>query len=604
MNKYTALKRACLVGLGVLPATQVFAHDLIDELDLTVVSATRFEVNADSTTSNLSVVQAEEVDRSQRYLLRDILNTQAGVFGYSTAGQIGQTGSVAIQGLTTKFNQVAVDGFPLSGASLALGNFLANGSSFGYESVEVLRGGQSVNYGSGAVGGVIALNNDFGDGEFAHRISGEIGSFSTWSAEVSTKGSLADLRYNIGAAKFFTKNDRSNGVVLEDFVNETFFSNFAYSFNDAAEGKFSLRTQNSELESGSSYIDTDSVFLNGSVEVEIDPFWDLKVYFGQFSEDYLFSGSYGDSISANRINSVGFDVSYELEDYGNLFFGGQYSSTHRDFFGKFDKWREESLYTNYQHSINDSLILEGGVRYQNSSQYGEHLGYHLGFKSKLNDVVTFRGRHSDNFVSPTALETGAFPAIGFSPAQLANPELDHERVKSFEAGVDLHLFTDHNIEITGYYHNLTNAIGRDNVVGGVQFVNRKDRSEVVGFTTALKGSFYEQRLNYNLAWDYLVKNDVTEYPRNQVKLDVFFQEDNWTLGAGAYTQSSGEYSGLTDAHLVTRIYGSYVVNDVLTLNTRLENVLDEKYYVAGPQFGSAAIFGTGTAFYFGATLDF
>jgi len=602
-----ALTRAYLVGLGLTSVTTVFAHDDLEELDLTIVSANRLSSSIDSTTSSVGVISDDEIERSQNYLLRDILDTEGGVFGFSSAGQLGQTGSVAIQGLPTRFTQVSVDGFPLSGASFALGNFLGNTSSIGYKSVEILKGGQPTSYGNAAVGGVIYLNNDYGDGVFGLKVSGEVGSFGSWFTDFATKGSVGNLRYNIGGELSFNENDRNEIVPIQDFRNESFFANFAYELNDSAEAKFSVRTQNSELtldpnafsSFGTSLVDTDTVLLTGSLDLQLNPFVDAKVYVGRSEEDNDIFSDFGDFVSRNRIISGGLDTSSEISDQGVLHIGGQYSSIDRETGAADGNFDESSIYASYQHTLPNSVLLEGGLRYQDSSDFSGDLGFNLGVRADLNDAISVRARYANGYRTPTPLEAGEF---GGSFPQTANPDLDPEEIQTWEAGVTVDLADNHSLELTGYYHRLDNAISSVFSLATFtsQNVNLTGVSEVAGFTAILEGSFLGEALHYKATWDYLLRNDVVEFPRNQANIDVYYSGSNWTIGLGSSTRSSGNFAGETDANIIFRAYGSYDVNDVLRLNARVENIFDEEFVVTG--FGD--IPGAGTTVFFGATLEF
>ena len=615
-----ALQRASLAGLSLLSATTVYGHEPEDELELTIVSATRLSSDPEDTTSDVERIDREEIERSQRYLLRDVLDSQPGVFSFSSAGQEGTTGSLAINGLATAFNSVSIDGVQLSGTSFTLGNFLANTNTFGYSSVEILKGGQATNFGNSAAGGVVYLQNDFGDGEFGLRLHGEVGSFGSVLSEISTTGSLGDLRYHIGVARRFTENDRNSVEPEQDFENETFFGNFAYRIHDEAELKVSIRTQNSELDVdpnaansfGSEEFDTDAVQLTGSLEFAVNPFWDVKINAGRVEEEFFntSSGFSGDFSALSRITTVGFDTSYDITDDGTLFLGGQYSDfdrrTSSGGFSQSAAFRENSIYANYQHYISDHIFLEGGVRYEDNTAFTDDTGFHLGAKAQLNSFVSARVRYSDTFVTPTPLQTESFvTAFG---TQLASPDLNPSTLKSWEGGLDIDFSDDHKLELSGYYHRLDDAITTNfdfdpvTLASTSQNVNVSGVSEVAGFSTAFRGNFFEGRLGYSVIWDYLLKTDLPQsFPRNQVKLDVFYQTDQWTLGAGMRSQSTGRFAGETDSHFVARIYGDYKVNEYLTLNTRIENLFDEDFVLA--DFGTA-IPGAGTAFFFGATLEF
>ena len=61
--------------------------------------------------------------KRQQARLQDVTNLTPGVLSTSTAGQAGQTGTLFVRGLTTRYNQLYLDGVHVSDAVASSGTY-------------------------------------------------------------------------------------------------------------------------------------------------------------------------------------------------------------------------------------------------------------------------------------------------------------------------------------------------------------------------------------------------------------------------------------------------------------------------------------------------
>ncbi len=120
------------------------------------VSATAPE-QVPAPTAGRSSMTAAELEALGVRTVADALNTVAGL-AVQTFGASGTQSAVSIRGATTNQVLVLVDGAPVSDPSSGLADFSRLAISVDdIESIEVLRGGASAQYGADAVGGVILI---------------------------------------------------------------------------------------------------------------------------------------------------------------------------------------------------------------------------------------------------------------------------------------------------------------------------------------------------------------------------------------------------------------------------------------------------------------
>lgn len=160
-----------------------------------VVSATRVATPLNQVASSITVIGQAEIEARQLRSLPDILSTVPGLNLVQAGGQGGQT-SLFTRGTNSNHTKILLDGIDIadtttpSGAT-DLGKLLAGDIA----RVEVLRGPQSGLYGSDAIGGVINIITQQGEGPLTLRASAEAGSFDTFNQSASISGAEGALRY-------------------------------------------------------------------------------------------------------------------------------------------------------------------------------------------------------------------------------------------------------------------------------------------------------------------------------------------------------------------------------------------------------------------------
>lgn len=175
-----------LLALSViLCPSELKADDAVVLEDL-VVTATRLPRKTDSLASSVSVISGDELRKGGATDLTDALQGSAGVEVTRNGGP-GQSASVLLRGAKAEQVLVLIDGVPMNDPlSPSRGFDFSSLALDDIESVEILRGPQSVLYGSDAIGGVILIRTK-GAGEKAHaRVGG--GSFGTADAALDAYG--------------------------------------------------------------------------------------------------------------------------------------------------------------------------------------------------------------------------------------------------------------------------------------------------------------------------------------------------------------------------------------------------------------------------------
>ncbi|MFO1153914.1 MAG: TonB-dependent receptor plug domain-containing protein [Rhodospirillales bacterium] len=192
-----------------------------------VVTATRYPVDAATVGSSISVITAEDLQQQQTRFVSDILREVPGV-AVNRSGTFGSLTQVRIRGAEGNQTLVIIDGVevndPANGDEYDFGNLLASD----IERIEILRGPQSILYGSNSIGGVINIITKRGTGGVTMTGRGEGGSFGTFNGGGSIGGRNEKVNAYVGLSGYSTEgiNISPQGSEDDGYDNATLNSSF------------------------------------------------------------------------------------------------------------------------------------------------------------------------------------------------------------------------------------------------------------------------------------------------------------------------------------------------------------------------------------------
>ena len=175
-----------------------------------VVSATRTEAPAGQVAASVSVFGGQDIERRQEPPLADLIRQAPGVAIVRTGAPGGVT-SMFVRGGESNYTNVLLDGVPLNEPGGAFN--LNDMTTENLDRVELVRGANSALFGSDAMTGVVQLFTRRGttsrpDGRFAF----EAGTFSTVRASGGVSGTRNGVDYSADVARLTTDNDVPNNA--------------------------------------------------------------------------------------------------------------------------------------------------------------------------------------------------------------------------------------------------------------------------------------------------------------------------------------------------------------------------------------------------------
>ena len=237
------------------------------------------------------------------------LSQTPGVFTLDGGGtwQRGSVSNTVIRGMNKDtYTLTMVDGMRISDANMSGNKLLGITNLFTVGNVEVVKGAQGAVFGSGAIGGVVAMDTPEGEGDPVTRIFAEAGSFGSFNSYVTSSGKIKKLSYFVGVGFETTENDPSiypaiydNRTGMNDFRQWQEAVRLGYDINDKVKVSFTYRRLDSYFEYPTPYVDYNqwpsvpdphlyntedknrSNLVTGRVDAEISKLWSTSFKIGR-----------------------------------------------------------------------------------------------------------------------------------------------------------------------------------------------------------------------------------------------------------------------------------------------------------------------------------
>jgi len=610
------------ISVFLLVTTAAIAPALADEApDTIVITATRTEQPLERVGQTITVIEAGELQRRQTATVVDILRTVPGVT-IARNGGIGGTTSVFIRGAESDQTVALIDGVKINDPSSPGGGFDFGNLLIGnIERIEVLRGAQSVLWGSQAIGGVVNMITAPPTEALSVNLRGEYGYRNTGQVVGNISGKSGPLSASAGAGYFRTdgisaydaalggkendgfRNFGANAKVnlaLTDTVSveaRGYYSNSKAAIDGYAPPAYDLgdtleqaRTRDLVGYAGVNVALFDGRFHNrlgyaytDTKRRNIDPTSDpVETFAGDGRNQRLeYQGVF--DIAKGWQATGGFER--EISRYATSSYGGPQT---------FGRARLDSLYGQLLGTPLPNLTLTAGVRHDDHDRFGGATTFGTsGVWTPGGKGTTLRASYSEGFKVPSLYQL---------QGDYGNEALRPERSKGWDAGLTQRLL-DGAIEASAtYFHrdstDLIDFIGCSKPFTGICF-NRpygtydnvaRARSEGIELALALH-PFEALRLTANYshiaarnrsAASSNFGNQLLRRPQDSASVLADYR---WSFGleTGATVTMVG--ASFEDAANTNRVQG-YALADIrvampvghgVEVYGRIENLFDEKY---------------------------
>ena len=590
-------KPATRVAIAVAAALTSGAGFAQDELEETIVTATRTPVALDALDAPVIVITRQDIERSLAGDVSEILQNQAGL-EISRNGGPGQTTSLFTRGTESNHTVVLIDGVRVNPGTIG-GAALQNIAPESLERIEIVKGPRSSLYGSDAIGGVVQLFTR-GAARSGASAGATYGSLDTQQLFADAAIAASDaFRFGVGGS--YGESEGMPTYVDDDtdrgWRNVTGRVNLEYDATDA----LTFRARGFHATGRTEY--SSQTFGDPPYEAVSQDF-ENSVY--SLETDYHAADGLGlratlsrmsDEIDQNQANFAGtdfahttrdtLDVQLDLAQMGThaLSVGAQYSDENTDalsFGTGFDENTEVIqgfLQDQFTAGRLNSRLAVGFVDHET---FGSEVTWNAEFGVPLGDGTRVAVSGGKAFRAPDSTDR-----FGYG----GNPELDPEVSEQYEINLRQKLGEHHSVSLAAFDNRIKDLISY--VI--TDFVTFEGQNVNIG-RARIKGL----ELGYRFAGEaWRVRADLTlQDPRNEDTDDRLLRRARETLmvavdrdigsfdvgmDVAAYgnRKDFGFPENVTlDSYALVNATLRYRVSGALTLQGRLENAFDEEYTLA------------------------
>ena len=605
-----------------------------------LITATKTPSNIDTLGSSVSLITAKDIDRKQYASLDEVLMSVPGLNVVQSGGKGAQT-SVFLRGTNSEHVLVLIDGVEMNDPSTPNGAFdFSNFLIEGIESIEVVRGSQSVLYGSDAIGGVIQIRTKKGQGDLDFRVKAGVGTQSTHRESAVLSGEKNNFNYSVAIGRLDTdgesiaaKKKLAPGSITEDdnYENIVFSTRLGWKGFDSLEADFTARyieteadidggfdsSGNNTAEDVDATNDSEQLYLGFELKgLYADGVWqpiltasrsdiDRKNkderqnllgnlvdtnYEGQKTKFALQNNLF---LFENQIITIGFEhESEEVNSKGFSDFGGfiinQLTNADRD---------TKSTYIQDQIEVNDQLFITVGARYDDTDDFGSELTYRTTASYNATENTRLHAAYGTGFKAPSLFQLFGFTPNNFGSAYSGNPNLDAETSDSWEIGIDQLFFaSDIKTSITYFETKVEDLITTQYIGFNSTSVNR-DNADMSGVESAIHFKALSN-LDIDINHTYTRTKDednkeLLRRPKHKANIEFNYEPaEHININTNVlYTGQRVDVDGIgqrvdVGGYSVVNVAATYKLSNNVKLFARLDNLTD-KYYE--PAYGFQAL---------------
>jgi vitamin B12 transporter len=577
----------------------------------TVVSPTGIVTPTNQVASSVTAITAQDIATQQYRTLPDTLNTVPGLNVVQSGGPGGQT-SVFIRGTNSNHTKVLIDGIDVGDPTTPNGALdLAHLLTSDMAQVEVLRGPQSGLYGSDAIGGVISIITQKGEGPARWTASNEAGSFGTFNQSVGVSGSQDNYNYALNIAHFQATNVPVTPLQLlppgQQAIGNN-YDNMTYSFKGGIDVSDSwtlntvLRyTEATLLSTGDSTgtccdtqqtRDTHHEFFGREEAV-----WSLldgriKNYFGANISNYWEStqGPFDPVSNITTGDRIKFDWRSvtEVATGQNLVVGLEREDSRLGVTGFSAQTGNQAGYVEWQSNFAKRFFLTANIREDDNDSFGDHMTYRIAPAVIVPFTeTTIKASYGTGFKAPTLNQLfQSFPEFNF----FANPNLKPEQSRGADVGFEQPLFNDRiRFGSTYFKNNITDLINSS--ADGTTLIN-VDQAITEGTESFITASIIDRvkvRTDYTVtrAVDASTGLQLVRRPKEKFSVTTIWNPiDPLTLSATVlrvsdWTDNDRDFTTtlVAPGYTTVNLRADYAINDQLKVFGRIDNLTNVHYQV-------------------------
>ena len=446
------------------------------DLQEIVVTATRLPRKVDDVTSAVSVIDRKEIDASNANYVMDVIGTQPGI--YIRKDALFGRQSIEIRGLGSNCRriQTLIDGRPekmaLFGCTVTQTLPLSN-----VERIEVVRGPESVLYGTDALGGVVnIITRKVNTPGFQTNALLSYGAYNSQHTQLQHGGNFNGFDYFLTADHKASDGHRDNSAYKGTDLSGRIAYALAKTWRFELTGKYFTDDEEDPGTVVTPYTQNDKrEYERYSWDFDVIGMWqkgDVALNIYQNVGDHQFDMPSISDFWHSKDNSYGANLktTYELFNRGSvrniLTAGYEYKYEWAETLDPYNAWAMENMPVKFMNlgefdrTNNDvfafneftlnQFVNTVGLRMHHSDTYGWKALPQLGLLYHFSHATSSRIKIGKGFRQPKFSELYLFPAH--------NEELEPEENWSYEIALNQKLFNGVALTINPFYMNIKNFI--------------------------------------------------------------------------------------------------------------------------------------------------
>lgn len=576
------------VGLSFLYSHAVAEPAL--QTEPVIVTATRTAQTVDDSLASVQVITADDIRQSQARDVAELLRFEAGI-EVARSGGPGQQTSVFLRGTESNHTLLLIDGVKVNNGTDGAAAW-QNIDPAMIERIEIVRGPMSSLYGSEAIGGVIQIFTRRTQSGVSQSLATGLGSNNTFTASGYVGGGNGKTRGSLGVSVYATDGFQTQTAATLDRG----YDNFSVNLNAGTElGLFDMDFSSWWAQGKTEYLDfflnpLDQDFQNGvtALTLSASP---LDVWSSLLKLSYNIDSirqNQSDDKAVTRRWAADWQNDIQLGEYQLVTLGGYVAREKTDsiifgngFFNK-DK-NVKAVFLQDQLSAGRFQLLLAG-RYTDDGFFGDKTTWNVASGFDLAEAVHLYASAGTGFKAPTSLDL-----FGFG----GNPDLRAETSKNYEAGLSVALNRANRIELSLFQNRIDQLINFFDPDGNpATFDGRNeniDKARIRGiefrYHHAAGPLSADLSAIYQDPEDRATGDQLARRAKKSLTATANYRVGRYLLGGKLLLvgeRPDSAFNSVTlDDYAVLDLNLTRSVNRHVSLQGRIENVLDEDYQTAG-----------------------
>ena len=604
-NKYSRIALTFTTGWAAACASMPAMAQ--DELEETIVTATRTPVALDAVDAPVIVITRQDIERSLATDISELLQGHAGL-EIARNGGPGQTTSLFMRGTESNHTVVLIDGVRINPGTIG-GAALQNIAPESIERIEIVKGPRSSLYGTDAIGGVVQLftrgarsgNDDpssvsggatfgsldtqqvFGDAAFAMADGFHLGVGGGYSESAGMPVFVdddSDRGWRNVTGRLNAEFDASESLTFRarGFLTNGRTEYSSQTFSDPPYADVSQDFENSVYSFETDYHDASGLAVRGTVSQMRDLIDQHQANFGN---------SPGNPFDFAHTRRTNFDLQVDLPEFGEHAFsiGAQYSDENADAYS-FGLGFDKNTYVT-QGFVQDQfeagrLTSRLAVGFVDHSTFGSEMTWNADFGMSFGKGTRVALSGGKAFRAPDATDR-----FGFG----GNPDLLPEVSEQYELSLRQQLGQHHELSLAAFDNRIRDLINYviidfNTFEGQNQNIDRARIQGVeLGYRFVAEGWQARAELTLQDPRDETTDERLLRRSRESLMLAVNRDIGNLDLGVDVAAYGNRKDFGFPenvtlDSYALLNATVRYRVTPAFTVQGRIENALDEDYTLA------------------------